>query len=92
MCNCNNERTPIPIATGTPLPLYIPVFGQIGKRPIIIVQVVNDDGTETTAPNITTTKTYNENGYVTSFTVDDADGGGGIAADNLNVDIYPQQS
>lgn len=91
MCTCNNERTPIFIPAGTSLPLYIPVFGQIGKRPIIIVQIINNDGTETTAPNVTTTKTYNTNGYVTSFTVDDADSGGGVATDNLNVDIYPQQ-
>lgn len=90
MCSCNNERTPIPIAAGTVLPLRIPVFGQIGKRPIIIIQILNGDGTQTTAPDITTTKTYDSNGFVTSFTVDDADGGGGHAADNLLVDIYPQ--
>jgi YD repeat-containing protein len=90
MCTCQQDRKPIPIDAGTPLPLRIPVFGQVGKRPIVTVNIRNVDGTETSAPLVTHTYEYDAEGFCTAIFIDDADGGGGVAADNLNVDIYPQ--
>lgn len=85
-----NELQPIPIAAGTVLPVIIPIYFSIGKRPIISVYIKNADGSTTSAPNVTTTEYRNSDDYVTSFTVNDADGGDGHAADNLVVVIHPQ--
>jgi len=90
MCKSTHELQPIFIPKNTPLPLMVRVYFSIGKWPLIDVQIKNSDGTTTSAPNVTTTKYYDNDGFVTQFTVDDADGGGGVAADDLYVLIHPQ--
>lgn len=89
MCN-SHELQPISIPKNTPLPLMVRVYFSIGKWPIISVLIKNANGSTTTAPNVTTTNFYDADGFVTEFSVDDADGGGGVAADDLYIIIHPQ--
>lgn len=90
MCKSLHELQPIVIPAGTPLPLMVRVYFSIGKWPIISVLIKNVDGSTTTAPDVTTTQYYDSDGFITEFSVDDSDGGGGVAADNLLVIIHPQ--
>lgn len=88
MCKSKHELQPIFIAQGTELPLRIPIYFSIGKWPIISIEIKNEDGSTTDAPNITTTKYRDTDGFVEVIYVN-ADGGES-AANDLYVIIHPQ--